>query len=271
MLNINDLEIRQRRYKLKAYTPFITIFISLVIISISAIFLFNYSSILTLESKTIQNHDEEIIVKNKEIIENIQAINNKVDINNTNVKEINATKENIIIVQKQEENVTVIDSQALKILPSMNFIKNLQPSAPMYHENNNIKKIQTTKKQMPVKEKKPELTLNKQSSLNIKRRNDNSDIQHVINRFQVNNNPALSLFIAKKYYQLGEYEKAYNYALITNNLNNDIEDSWIIFAKSLVKLKKRDMAVETLKKYVDYSHSSQAKVLLDEILSEKFK
>ncbi|MDQ1244960.1 MAG: hypothetical protein QG565_1301 [Campylobacterota bacterium] len=97
------------------------------------------------------------------------------------------------------------------------------------------------------------------------------DIAHVIKRFNVNHNPALSLFVAKKYYQLGDYEQAYNYALITNDINNNIEESWLIFSKSLVKINKKEMAIETLKKYISHSHSSQARQLLDEIQAGKFK
>ncbi|MDD5399960.1 MAG: CDC27 family protein [Sulfurimonas sp.] len=110
------------------------------------------------------------------------------------------------------------------------------------------------------------------NSIDIKRKNnDEDDIKDVIKRFNVNHNPALSLFVAKRYYQLGEYEKAYNYALTTNEINNNMEESWIIFSKSLVKMNKKDMAVETLKKYISHSQSSQAKQLLDEIQLGKFK
>ena len=85
-----------------------------------------------------------------------------------------------------------------------------------------------------------------------------------------NNNPALSLFAAKKYYELGVYDQAYNYALITNNINSDIDDSWIIFAKSLVKLDKKDKALKVLSKYINQSHSAEAKILFDDILSGTF-
>ncbi|RLA73513.1 MAG: hypothetical protein DRG78_22425, partial [Epsilonproteobacteria bacterium] len=84
-------------------------------------------------------------------------------------------------------------------------------------------------------------------------------------------NPALSLFIAKKYYELGEYRKSYNYSLKTNNINNDIEASWIIFAKSLVKLDEKKMAVKILKKYISHSDSNRAQLLLNNILSGKFR
>ena len=98
-----------------------------------------------------------------------------------------------------------------------------------------------------------------------------SHTEDVIKRFKKNNNPALSLFIAKKYYELENYDQSYNYALITNEINDNIDSSWIIFAKSLVKLNKREEAIKTLNKYIQHSHSNQAKILLDEIKSGKFK
>ncbi len=111
----------------------------------------------------------------------------------------------------------------------------------------------------------------KNVSIEIKKQNTYEDIDLVIKRFKRNNNPALSLFVAKKYYELGEYKQAYNYALITNDINNDIEESWIIFSKSLVKLNQKQKAIETLKEFINYSNSNEAKLLLEEIKSGKFK
>lgn len=74
----------------------------------------------------------------------------------------------------------------------------------------------------------------------------------MIKRFNTNHNPALSLFVAKQYYQIGDYEQAYNYALITNDINNNIEESWIIFAKSLVQLGKKS---KQSKRFKNISHN----------------
>jgi len=105
----------------------------------------------------------------------------------------------------------------------------------------------------------------------ITHQNTYNDIAEIIKRFKKNNNPALSLFVAKKYYELGNYRQAYNYALMTNEINKDIEISWIIFTKSLVKLGKKRDAIKTLKEYIQQSHSNSAQILLDEIQSGKFK
>ena len=97
------------------------------------------------------------------------------------------------------------------------------------------------------------------------------ELQSVITRFHKYKKPALSLFIAKKYYELGDYQEAYNYALETNKLNPDIEDSILIFCRSMAKLGKTADAIATLKAYSERSGSIEAKVLLDEIQKGNFK
>ena len=113
--------------------------------------------------------------------------------------------------------------------------------------------------------------IEKTHKISITRKETKNDISNVIKRFKNSNNPALSLFVANKYYELGNYTQAYNYALITNQINQKIEKSWILFSKSLVKLGKKKKAIEVLKKYTLSSQSNNAKLLLKEIESGKFR
>lgn len=101
----------------------------------------------------------------------------------------------------------------------------------------------------------------------IERDDSMKDVQDVIARFKKNKNPALSLFVAKRYYSAGDYQQAYNYALMTNELNSNIEDAWLIFAKSLYKLDQKDMAIKTLKAYIQQSGSVKAKITLQHMQS----
>ena len=101
--------------------------------------------------------------------------------------------------------------------------------------------------------------------------NVDEDMQDVIQRFKKTNNPTLGLFLAKKYYDMKQYDLAYNYALLTNQLDSKVDMSWIIFSKSLVKLGQKDKAISTLKSYINNSHSKQAISLLDEIETGRFK
>ncbi len=96
-------------------------------------------------------------------------------------------------------------------------------------------------------------------------------LQEITKRFKKTNNPILSLFLAKQYYKRKEYYKAYNYALITNQIDSTIEESWIVFAKSLVKLGKKEKAIQTLRAYIASSRSTKAEILLNNILTGKFK
>lgn len=105
----------------------------------------------------------------------------------------------------------------------------------------------------------------------IKREKSMADIQDVIERFKKKRNPALSLFIAKRFYELGNYQEAYNFALMTNDLNSNIEDSWLTFAKSLYQLNRKEMAIKTLQTYILESNSVKAKILLDQMGKGTFR
>jgi len=283
MLNIKDLEERHTKYKIKSYIPHM---IFLIIISITFIFM----TTLINSTSTINPKISKIVVKKnikEPVKKKIDKLENIVTVQET--LEENAVKKDNSI-QRSEK---IQNTKKVILSPSLDFMRRVNTPVEIYStssdKNTNSKK-KVLKKEKPKKvkyikeevvmeevisipavKKNENLKIEKKSLLKISINQDQEDIKHVIKRFKVNNNPALSLFVAKKYYQLGDYHKSYNYALITNQLNNNIEASWIIFAKSLMKLEKKDMAIKTLKRYIDSSHSPRAKILLDEIQSGKFK
>lgn len=108
-------------------------------------------------------------------------------------------------------------------------------------------------------------------SLSINRNESKLDIEDLQRRFKETSNANLGLFIARYYYDHGDYNEAYNYALKTNNVNNRIDESWILFSKSLVKLGKPDQAKKTLQLYISQSNSDAARGLLDAIEKGNFK
>ncbi|WP_262823921.1 CDC27 family protein [Sulfurimonas gotlandica] len=217
----------------------------------------------TIEEKTTIQINENTTPKLKQIIEQ-----------NITVAKVETQK----IIPKEQAS----DDKMLILSPSLNFMSNIKHSSISYDDNDEVRtpsvnikpKNKSTQKVIAPKEKLEQIevkAIEKKNVVHIERQNTQEDISHVIKRFKKNNNPALSLFVAKKYYEIEEYHKSYNYALITNEINDNIEASWIIFSKSLVKLNEKDEAIKTLKKYIEHSHSSQAKILLDEITSGKFK
>jgi len=269
MLNIVDLEKRWFIYKLKSYIPHLSIFISLIVI-ISIFLVFSRPS-QDVSQATITSSVAPVIVK-KEIL---PVKESPLDTPKPVVKT------EPVQVLKQVPQV-IHDNNRVKLSPSLGFMRKMQGSVQPYYKNDLEYKEQVQEQApaprtevveqeeviVPTHTTEAEPKLKK---ISIKRQNTQNDIYEIIARFKKNNNPALSLFVAKKYYELGDYQQAYNYALITNKINKEIESSWIIFTKSLVKLGKRDKAIETLKKYIKQSHSSGARILLDEIYAGKFK
>lgn len=110
-----------------------------------------------------------------------------------------------------------------------------------------------------------------ESTLTISRNESKLDIEELQARFKETSNANLGLFITRYYYDHGNYSEAYNYALKTNAVNSKIDESWILFSKSLVKLGKSDQAKKTLQLYISQSNSEEAKELLNGIEKGNFK
>ena len=256
MLNVYDLEKKYRLYKLKSYIPYMVVFVSLCVILLVIFF-----------------------VKNSDMFKSNKAQHNQKTLQ-TQIEQVKITpKEEVIEKEVIEKNETLI------LTPSLNFMSNIKDSPIEVRQQREKNTQQEEIEQEEAKQEvflKPtneelesviieEIELHKSHPLKIQRQNTQNDLNLVLERFSKNNNPALSLFIAKKYYEMQDYHQSYNYALITNRINDNIEASWIVFAKSLVKLGRRDEAIKTLNSYFKYSKSTQAKTLLEEIERGKFR
>jgi len=298
MLNINDLEKRWVQYKIKSTIPYIVTFLTLIFAA-TALYFFLF------QTKTKENLPSSALSKTEKIEQKID-LQKKREEKEKQIVTPQKKKEAITVKKVQKQEIKKIVSKPLQtetkeveknnkktrkekkiiLQPSMTFLEKLQRET---QQEKTLKKSQPKKKhiqkiaaiELPKEEfvqnsivvaNEPKKEFKKENvKINIRRRESQNDIKEVLARFQKNNNPALSLFAAKKYYELGNYKQAYNYALITNKINNDIEESWLIFSKALVKLGKKEEAIKTLKKYINYSNSSNAEILLDEIQRGKFR
>lgn len=74
-----------------------------------------------------------------------------------------------------------------------------------------------------------------------------------------------SLFLARSYFNKGNYKKAEYWALQTNKVDDSIEESWLIFAKSKVKLGHQNEAIKILKLYLKKHDSRDAVRLLEKL------
>jgi tetratricopeptide (TPR) repeat protein len=105
----------------------------------------------------------------------------------------------------------------------------------------------------------------KKMHLNIIETTNVSAYKDVAKRFHQTHDTDDSLFLAKSYYRKGNYKKAEYWALQTNKVNGNIEESWLIFAKSKVKLGRKNEAISILTAYIKKSNSVQARSLLHKI------
>ena len=259
MLNLNELEKKWLHYKIKSYFPKIIISVTLMLV------------VFVLSSTYFTKKDE-----NSNVTAKTEVAVEPAEKEKTQQKQPQIENKTYSARNNQTEQKEIITTAKMEMSPSFGFMRTMHGNSPQYYNSQEAKKPTKIYKKktiakpiIEVEEVKTEIV--KDNTVNIKRQNTQDDIQHVIKRFKKTNNPALSLFVSKKYYEIKNYNQAYNYALMTNEINNDIEESWIIFAKSLVKLNKKSKAIEMLTKYINQSHSNRARILLDNIKSGKMK
>lgn len=304
MLNLIDLEARWLRYKVRTFLPYVALFIVLLGVLFG---LFYYLGTLTqtqnrvLEAAQPKSEDEDALEKKAQMQVQTQLPSSKNDDATLEVQETQVAQEVPTLTQEQEQvepkpqikeqivtaPITPQEHTTRVLKPSMEFMKHIHTqntsssnTVESYKNGSfqsdtqsvNVEPAQNYEEEVVSFESEPDYYEEESSKkIDITRKDSQEDIEAVIRRFNKNNNPALSLFVAKKYYEMGDYHNAYNYALITNNINSQIESSWLIFAKSLVKMGKKELAARTLQEYIQNSHSKSASRLLDDILNGKFK
>ncbi len=95
-------------------------------------------------------------------------------------------------------------------------------------------------------------------------------ITDVILRFYESKDPNDSLFLATSYYEQNDYAKAFYWAIETNRITEDMEDSWIIMAKSKARMGDRNEALRILKAYVAKKDSKEASNLLERMEAKQW-
>ena len=263
MVDLHELEQRWLRYKIKYYLPHFAVTISIIVIT-STLIIYNKNF-----SKEIRKKETK-----KKQIEKKVALQTSIPIKKRIKKRIKKKTPS----QRPIRSIA-INKKAVVHSPSLDIMKKSPTQMQPHNKDKNIstqdkKSVKDTIQREQTNTLTPvETPLQKEEPhhISIIKKDTHNDIVEIIQRFNKNNNPALSLFIAEKYYALGNYRQSRHYALITNNLNKDIELSWIIFTKSLVKLGERKKAIQTLQKYLEYNHSNRVQTLLNKIRSGKLK
>ena len=111
---------------------------------------------------------------------------------------------------------------------------------------------------------KPVINKKKISIIKVSNNNAYRDVER---RFRRTHNINDSIFLANMYYKRKNYKKAIYWSMQTNKLDKNIEESWLIFAKSKVKLGHKNEAIRVLKAYIKRSNSYEARKLLKKIIN----
>ena len=242
MLDIPSLERKWLKYKIKSYLPHTIITLSSILILIVIAVFFSSNDSTTLDhnqtvvlnktakpSSTLTPLNEVILEPSMQFMQTITP---------------SAIEPKLVSVQAQVPHTKAIIPPKNPPLISPQSITILPPPSPT-----------PTPLAPTVSTKAP----------TIKHGSNAIDISEIEERFKNNPSPQLGLYLARYYYDHKDYNEAYNYALKTNSINKDIEESWLIFSKSLIKLGKIDQAKKTLQYYISQSHSDNAKDLLNSI------
>lgn len=256
MLDIHHLERRWLKYKIKSYLPYGAIFFLLLFAIIATALLWPKHTYVSKPSQLVSQ-------------------NSNPDTETLHQTQVSLPNTNATILEPSMEFVRTFDESSHPITPSSSpeTVKITKPDSKATAKQPPLPPIPKTLSfldQQPSQAKvQPPATSN--MTLTINRNESALDITELEQRFKETSNANLGLFIARYYYEHGNYSESYNYSLKTNAVNSRIDESWIIFSKSLVKLGKIDQAKKTLRFYISQSGSDTAKGLLDMIERGNFK
>lgn len=96
-------------------------------------------------------------------------------------------------------------------------------------------------------------------------------LSDIMRRFNQSKDPNDALFLSNSFYESGDYAKSLFWAIETNKITEDIEDGWLLMAKSKAKLGDKSEAVRILKAYSAKKTSNEALDLISQIESNEWK
>ncbi|NPA27661.1 MAG: hypothetical protein GXN91_01240 [Epsilonproteobacteria bacterium] len=258
MYDIPELEKKWRKYKRKQLKKPILFTLFLLLLGVSA-----YTTYLTYFNST--------------------KINNKVALNNKDAPpkreplKQQESKEVVVVSKPQpkEEQAIIIEKTPIIVespTPSPKPIKKPQEpvidlaNATIFEPKVQEEEIRVIgfddKEKREITKKYEDILIPKQSTKEIK---EKEMIKEIEERFKATQDPKDSLWLAKYYYKKGDYAKAELWAINTNNIDGEIEESWLIFAKARAKQGHRVDAIKVLQSYYEETNSAKAKELLDKL------
>jgi len=177
---------------------------------------------------------------------------------------------NFVSFEKKDEKSEIF-LQKLSLIDedhiSLDFIKGIKKSKKSYITKDTTKKNKTkiekklaySNKKPPIKKVKP---LYKKTIKVVK----SDDIyKQLKSKFEKTHDFKIALKLSRLYYVKKRYKTSLKWAMIANELNKKDDGSWILFAKSKVKLGEKKLAKKALLTYSKTYDSKRVKELLNRI------
>jgi tetratricopeptide (TPR) repeat protein len=237
MYDVGRLEEEWKRYKKKKRKPWYAFVFSILTLAVLALSFLNYKEVIF---SKFENNESVVVEKAKPSVILLDSALTTLEVK----KEI---IEKPIIEKPTNDNNAVIETDD-----------------PMRYKHPNAKKVSiivTEAIKKPAAVEKPR----KKMHLDIIKTTSASAYRDVAKRFAETSDTDDSLFLARTYYEKGNNKKAIYWALQTNKVDSDIEESWLIFAKAKARSGHRNEAIRILSSYIKRSHSFEAKALLKKL------
>jgi len=255
MYDIKPLEEEWKQYKKNKKKPYIFSLILLVLFAVSIITFVNYKN-LTIPKFSNINNIEDLKVKAKK--DSSVLLNNALLVIQVKKQEVIETIKPV--VKLAVEKTKVIENS----IPTLPIVDDI----PVLEDKTKIKVVR--RKSNIIKVSRPNVEKpRKKMHLNIIESSSMGAYKDVEKRFYQSHDTDDSLFLAKSYFRKKNYKKAEYWSLQTNKVNSNIEESWIIFVKSKVKLGRKNEAIGILTNYVKRTNSDAAKNLLYQLKNKR--
>ena len=240
MYDIKPLEEEWKQYKKNKKKPYLISLAALTLFIVSIFSFFNYKDISLPKFESLNSNNTSKITEKKSslvLLDNpLLGVQIKKKELHENIKPI--VKLNIEKTRKSVDNIPT--------LPIVDAIPILEENPKRKVAKKKSKNIKVSRRNIEKPRKKMHLNIIESSSV--------SAYKDVEKRFYQSHDTDDSLFLAKSYYRKGNYKKSEYWSLQTNKVNSNIEESWMIFAKSKVKLGRKNEAMRILTNYVKRSN-----------------
>jgi len=188
------------------------------------------------------------------------------NINKKNFKPSVKTEKNLSNLGLTSKKITDENKTTKKIKKEIKKAEKIEPII-----NLNLSEIKSNSLTPKTKHTTDEKIKNKKTDITIKNKIDINNTKPAKNKIKKTNTlkttklPSFDTCIAlsKKYYEEGNYKEALKWAKNANLLDRKKAISWIMSAKALYNLGKKEKALKILKIYYNYNKDKKIKELID--------